>query len=64
MYGFILSMYKPVLLDILYMYKFSRDVIFVDYPNLGFPRFYLCGSLVITPCASSVLQLFYKILRI
>ena len=28
-----------------YMYKFSRDVIFADYPNLGFPRFYFRGSL-------------------
>ena len=23
-----------------YTYKFFRDVIFADYPNLGFPRFY------------------------
>ena len=43
-----------------YTYKFSRDVIFVDYPNLGSPQFYFRGSLVITPCASSVLQLFYN----
>ena len=47
-----------------YMYKFLRDVIFADYPNLGFPRFYFHGSLVITPCTSSILQLFYKISRI
>ena len=43
-----------------YMYKFSRDVNFADDPNLGFPRFYFHGSLVITPCASSVLLLFKK----
>ena len=30
----------------------------MDYPNLGFPRFYFHGSLVITPCTSSVLQNF------
>ena len=32
-----------------------KDVNFADEPNLGFPRFYFRGSLVITPCASSVL---------
>ena len=31
-----------------YAYKFSRDIFFMDYPNLGFPRFYFHGSLVIT----------------
>ena len=31
-------------------YKFLRDVIFADYPNLEFLRFYFRGSLVITPC--------------
>ena len=46
------------------MYKFSRDVIFADYPNLGFPRFYFRGSLVITSSTSNALQLFYKISRI
>ena len=50
--------------DIPYTYKLSRDVIFADPPNLGFLRFYFRGSLVITPCTSSVLQLFYKISRI
>ena len=38
-----------------YTYKFSRDVNFADDLNLGFSQFYFCGSLVITPCASSVL---------
>ena len=47
-----------------YMYNFSRDVNFADDPNLGFSRFYFRGSLAITPCTSSVLQLFYKISRI
>lgn len=47
-----------------YMYKFSRDVNFADDPNLGFPQFYFRGSYVIIPCASSALQLFYKISRI
>ena len=47
-----------------YTYKILRDVIFVDYPNLTFPQFYFRGSLVTTPCTSSVLQLFYKISRI
>ena len=32
----------------------------MDDPNLGFPQFYFCGSFIIIPCASSVLQLFYK----
>ena len=36
-----------------HMHKFSRDVIFADYPNLGFPRFYFHGSLVITLCTSN-----------
>ena len=49
---------------ILYMYNFSRGVNFADDPNLGFLRFYFRGSLAITPCTSSVLQLFYKISRI
>ena len=44
--------------------NFSRDVIFADCQNVGFPRFYFRGSLVITPCTSGVLQLFYKISRI
>ena len=52
------------LLDLPYMYKFSRDVNFADDSNLGFSRFYFCGSLVITPCVSSVLRLFYEISRI
>ena len=39
-------------------YKFLRNVNFADDPNLGFLWFYFHGSLVITPCASSVLQLF------
>ena len=56
------SVYHNIVIP--YMYKFSRDVIFADYPNLGFSRFYFRGSLVITPCISSVLQLFYKISRI
>ena len=47
-----------------YTYKFSRDVNFADDPNLGFLQFYFRGSFVIIPCASSILQLFYKILRI
>ena len=34
---------------------------FVDCPNLGFPRFYFRGSLVITPCTLSVLQQFYNL---
>ena len=42
--------------NLLYMYKFLRDVIFTDYPNLGFLQFYFRGSLVITPYISSVLQ--------
>ena len=49
---------------ILYTYKFSRDVNFANDSNLGFSRFYFCGSLVITPCLSSVLPLFYEISRI
>ena len=57
----------PAFLDshkIPYTYKFSRDVNFADDPNLGFSRFYFRGSLAITPCTSSVLQVFYKISRI
>ena len=42
--------------QLLYMYKFSRDVNFTDDSNLGFSQFYFCGSLIITPCVSSVLQ--------
>ena len=50
--------------NIPYTYKFSRDVNFADDSNLGFSRFYFRGSLVITPCVSSVLRLFYEISRI
>ena len=57
--GCINGLAKSIMLNIPYTYKFSRDVNFVDDPNLGFPRFYFCGSLVITPYASSVLQLFF-----
>ena len=41
-----------------------KDVNFVDNLNLGFLRFYFCGSFVIIPSASSVLRLFYKFSRI
>ena len=44
--------------------QMSRDVNFVHDSNLGFLQFYFHGSLVITPCVSNVLQLFYEISRI
>ena len=50
-----------LLSDILYTYKFLRDVNFTDDSNLGFSLFYFCVSLVITPCVSSVLRLLYEI---